>query len=178
MRVFISGAEAVDADVEVVALVEDCAGLDDDEDVGVEVGAVAEDCADGVPEGCVATLGAVGACVPEVCAEHGGREHKTIAQPSRTTHPAVLPPGKRLAASAFIRHPNRAASVRNPRVLSNYASVNVLEVYSPTRSASITPVQPNDAANRLCSRALQCAIGVAAHGHVSLVRDGPGQLNE
>ena len=82
------------------------------------------------------SAGADGFCAAELCPKHATAQN-AIAQPSRTTHPAAVPPGRRLAARVFIRHPNRAASMRNPRVPSNYTSVNVPEVYSPPATPSI-----------------------------------------
>jgi len=57
-----------------------------------------------------------------------------IPQPSRTPHREAVPPGKRLPARVFIRHSNRAASMRNPRVPSNYSS--------STYTKSTRPPQP------------------------------------
>ena len=95
----------------------------------------AEDCEEDVAEAGALAAGGGGFCAPDVCAKHAAAQN-AIAQPSRTTHPAAVPPGRHLAARVFIRHPNRAASMRNPRVPSK------LQVSERTRSllAPRTPV--------------------------------------
>jgi hypothetical protein len=56
------------------------------------------------------------------------------------------------AARVFIRHSKRAASMRNPRVPSNYTFVNVPEVYSPPATPSIA----------LAFKSYALAVGVVA----------------
>ena len=121
----------------------------DGEDCGVEDCAV-EDCAveDWLADACggeagagdagAAAAGAEALCPPAVCAKHPTAHH-AIATPSKTARPTAVPQSMSLAARDFIRHSNRAASMRNPRVPHDYTSVNVLEVYSPSATPSIRP---------------------------------------
>jgi hypothetical protein len=142
VRVFSSGSEAVEVDVEVAVAAEDCAALDDGEDgCCVEVEGAAEDCAveEGVAEDCVVEVGAAGDCAPEVCGEQVGTPHNAIAQPSSAITRATVPPGKRIAATIFIRLSTAPPRCGTRVFRFNYASVNVPEVYSPAGTASIDP---------------------------------------
>jgi hypothetical protein len=147
VRVFISGSEAVEVDVEVAVAAEDCAALDDGEDgCCVEVKGAAEDCAveEGVAEDCVVEVGAGGAgaaedCASEICDEQASTPHNAIAQPSNAITRVIVPPGKRIAARIFIRLSTAPPRCGTRVFRSNYASVNVPEVYSPVGTASIDP---------------------------------------